>query len=172
MDPEEDQSRETAKPDGTVGGGAGESRLGAGATAPAPDVTGITGSAWADDARTDQGPRQLAAQEQAVIAQLPLDSAVLVDQAPGNEPGHYLLDTDVITVGRHPDSDIYLDDISVSRRHLEFHRTDGNFHAHDVGSLNGTFVNRDRVDDVELRHGDEVGVGKFRLVFYPGNRPQ
>ena len=78
----------------------------------------------------------------------------------------YLLDTDLSTVGRHPESDIFLDDITVSRRHVEFRRQDGAFRVHDVGSLNGTYVNGDRVDDAELQNGDEVRIGKFRLIFF------
>ena len=78
----------------------------------------------------------------------------------------YLLDTDLSTVGRHPESDIFLDDITVSRRHVEFRREDDSFRVHDVGSLNGTYLNGDRVDDAELQNGDEVRIGKFRLIFF------
>ena len=78
----------------------------------------------------------------------------------------YLLDTDLSTVGRHPESDIFLDDITVSRRHVEFRREDESFRVHDVGSLNGTYLNGDRVDDAELQNGDEVRIGKFRLIFF------
>jgi pSer/pThr/pTyr-binding forkhead associated (FHA) protein len=76
------------------------------------------------------------------------------------------LDTDVTSVGRHPDSDIFLDDITVSRRHAEIRRRGTTFVLHDVGSLNGTYVNRDRIDSVELTDGDEVQIGKYRLVFF------
>ena len=78
----------------------------------------------------------------------------------------YLLDTDTVSAGRHPESDIFLDDITVSRRHVEFHRTEGSYRVHDVGSLNGTYVNRDRIDRVQLSDGDEVQIGKYRLVFF------
>ena len=78
----------------------------------------------------------------------------------------YLLDSDLSTVGRHPESDIFLDDITVSRRHVEFRRAEDGFRVHDVGSLNGTYVNGDRVDDAELANGDEVRIGKFRLIFF------
>ena len=66
------------------------------------------------------------------------------------------------TSGRHPDSDIFLDDVTVSRRHAEFHRDGGTFTVRDVGSLNGTYVNRERVEAATLSNGDEVQIGKFR----------
>jgi pSer/pThr/pTyr-binding forkhead associated (FHA) protein len=78
----------------------------------------------------------------------------------------FLLDTDVVTAGRHPDSEIFLDDVTVSRRHAEFRRGPDGFSVRDVGSLNGTYVNRDRIDAVVLQGGDEVQIGKFRLVFF------
>jgi pSer/pThr/pTyr-binding forkhead associated (FHA) protein len=80
------------------------------------------------------------------------------------------LDTDLVTAGRHEDSDIFLDDISVSRRHANFTRTPDGTVVRDVGSLNGTYVNRDLVDESLLRNGDEVQIGKFRLVYFGSNR--
>jgi pSer/pThr/pTyr-binding forkhead associated (FHA) protein len=80
------------------------------------------------------------------------------------------LDTDLVTVGRHQDSDIFLDDISVSRRHATFTRTPEGSQVKDVGSLNGTYVNRDLVDECLLRNGDEVQIGKFRLVYFGSTR--
>ena len=68
------------------------------------------------------------------------------------------------------DSDIFLDDISVSRRHATFGRTPDGTVVKDVGSLNGTYVNRDLVDESLLRSGDEVQIGKFRLVYYGSAR--
>ncbi len=73
-------------------------------------------------------------------------------------------------VGRHPESDIFLDDVTVSRRHAEFYRDGGRFTVRDVGSLNGTYVNRERIEETDLSSGDEVQVGKFRLVFLLGPR--
>ena len=81
----------------------------------------------------------------------------------------FLLDTDVVTAGRHPDSEIFLDDVTVSRRHAEFRRGPDGFRVCDVGSLNGTYVNRDRIDEVVLQGGDEVQIGKFRLVYFAGH---
>ena len=79
----------------------------------------------------------------------------------------FLLDSDTTTAGRHPSSDIFLDDVTVSRRHAEFVRVADGFSVRDVGSLNGTYVNRERIDEATLAGGDEVQVGKYRLVFYP-----
>ena len=78
------------------------------------------------------------------------------------------LDSDVVTIGRHPDSDVFLDDITVSRRHAEVRREGARYWVRDVGSLNGTYVNRRLTDDSELTDGDEVQVGKFKLVFAHG----
>lgn len=78
----------------------------------------------------------------------------------------YLLDEDEVTVGRDPNADILLDDSTVSRAHALFRRVGNAFHVVDAGSLNGTYVNRERVDDAELHNGDEIMVGKFRLVFF------
>jgi pSer/pThr/pTyr-binding forkhead associated (FHA) protein len=102
----------------------------------------------------------------AAVDALPSGSALLVVQRGPGAGSRYLLDTDLSTVGRHPESDIFLDDITVSRRHVEFRRDDGTFRVHDVGSLNGTYLNGDRVDDAELQNGDEVRIGKFRLIFF------
>ena len=84
----------------------------------------------------------------------------------------YALDSDVVSVGRDPDSDIFLDDITVSRRHAEVQRDGARYSIRDVGSLNGTYVNRRLVDEGELNEGDEVQVGKFKLVFVHGTSPQ
>ena len=75
----------------------------------------------------------------------------------------------MVNAGRHPDSEIFLDDVTVSRRHAVFERTGGTFTVSDVGSLNGTYVNRDRIDEVQLKDGDEVQIGKYRLVFFAGH---
>ncbi len=80
----------------------------------------------------------------------------------------YALDSDIVTVGRHPKSDIFLDDITVSRRHAEVCRNGARYSVRDVGSLNGTYVNRERADDHELHDGDELQIGKFKLVFLHG----
>jgi len=75
------------------------------------------------------------------------------------------LDSDQITIGRHPESDIFLDDVTVSRRHAEVRRVGDSFEVADAGSLNGTYVNQARVDSERLSDGDELQVGKFKLVY-------
>ena len=75
------------------------------------------------------------------------------------------LDADSVTVGRHPESDIFLDDVTVSRRHAEVVRSGTQFEVVDAGSLNGTYVNQDRVERQMLVSGDTVQVGKFKLVY-------
>lgn len=77
----------------------------------------------------------------------------------------FVLSQGVTTIGRHPDSDISLDDITVSRRHVEIEHINGRYCVRDIGSLNGTYVNQKRVDETELHQGDELQVGKFRFVF-------
>ena len=93
-------------------------------------------------------------------------AALLVVRKGPNEGSKYMLDAEVTRAGRHPDSDIFLDDITVSRRHAEVIRRADGFHVIDVGSLNGTYVNRDRVEDTRLTNGDELQIGKFKLVFF------
>ena len=85
----------------------------------------------------------------------------------GPEAGEtYLLSADSTVAGRSPDADVFLDDVTVSRRHATFaRRHDGSYLARDLGSLNGTYVNKARITEVELAPGDEVQIGKFRLVF-------
>ena len=78
----------------------------------------------------------------------------------------YALDEDVVTIGRHPDSTIFLDDVTVSRRHAEIVHTESGYEVVDVGSLNGTYLNRERIDDAPLDDGDELQIGKFKLAFY------
>jgi hypothetical protein len=103
---------------------------------------------------------------------LPVGTALLVVRRGPNAGSRFLLDHDLTTVGRHPGSDIFLDDVTVSRRHAEFYRHAHGFTVRDVGSLNGTYVNRDRIEESDLQDGDEVQVGKFRLVFLLGGRYQ
>ena len=83
----------------------------------------------------------------------------------------FLLDHDVITIGRHPDADLFLDDVTVSRNHAEIHRTAHGLVLRDLGSLNGTYVSGARVDEHDLVTGDEVQVGRFKLV-YVGSEAQ
>jgi pSer/pThr/pTyr-binding forkhead associated (FHA) protein len=112
---------------------------------------------------------QLSADEAAAVDALPQGSALLVVQRGPSAGSRFLLDTDEVSAGRHPDSDIFLDDVTVSRRHAVFRRTSQGYLVADVGSLNGTYVNRDRIDEVLLSGGDEVQIGKYRLVYFTGS---
>lgn len=108
----------------------------------------------------------LTAEDQATIAALRPSTALLVVVRGPNVGARFLLDAAEVSVGRHPDSDIFLDDVTVSRRHGVFGRADDGYHVRDVGSLNGTYVNRALVDEAALRSGDEVQIGKFRLLYH------
>jgi pSer/pThr/pTyr-binding forkhead associated (FHA) protein len=102
---------------------------------------------------------------------LPLDelepgqALLVVKRGPG-AGSRFLIDKDVVVSGRHPESDVFLDDITVSRKHLELRRKEGAFSVHDKGSLNGTYVNGELVEETALANGDEIQVGKFKLVFF------
>jgi pSer/pThr/pTyr-binding forkhead associated (FHA) protein len=119
-------------------------------------------------AGTDLDDDDVLATDAAAVAALPPGTALLAVLRGANAGSRFLLDSDLTLVGRHPDSDIFLDDVTVSRRHAEFYRQAGRFVVRDVGSLNGTYVNRERIEEAELHEGDEVQVGKFRLVFLVG----
>jgi len=113
---------------------------------------------------------ELADSRSAVTEGLTGGSALLVVQRGPNAGSRFLLDTEVTSAGRAPDSDIFLDDVTVSRRHAEFTRAAQGYLVRDVGSLNGTYVNRERIEEVLLGDGDEVQIGKYRLVFLTGSR--
>jgi pSer/pThr/pTyr-binding forkhead associated (FHA) protein len=116
---------------------------------------------------TDAG---LTAADQVAIDALPSGSALLVVRRGPNAGARFLLDGERTTAGRRPDSDIFLDDVTVSRKHAEFIRREGRFVVRDVGSLNGTYVQRDRIEEATLRAGDEVQIGKYRMIFHPSRR--
>lgn len=118
---------------------------------------------------TSTGDRPLTQQDLDTIARLGSSSALLISTRGAVSGSRYLLDEDTVTVGRDPKSDIMLDDSTVSRAHAVFHRVNGVFTVQDAGSLNGTYVNRQRVDEATLRNGDEIMIGKFRLVFFTKN---
>ncbi|MGX1563496.1 FHA domain-containing protein [Streptomyces sp. NPDC055506] len=150
--------------------------LRAGATPERPSETtstiSISGLEAYDAEATGQTPTPtLSPEAQAAVDALPVGSALLVVRRGPNSGSRFLLDGDLTTAGRHPQSDIFLDDVTVSRRHVEFRRgQDGSFTVADVGSLNGTYVNRERIDQVAVSNGDEVQIGKYRLVFYASQR--
>jgi hypothetical protein len=101
----------------------------------------------------------------AAVAALPPGTALLAVRRGPNAGSRFLLDSDLTLVGRHPDSDIFLDDVTVSRRHAELLQDGDKYSIRDLGSLNGTFVNRKRVESAELHDDDEVQIGKYRLTF-------
>jgi pSer/pThr/pTyr-binding forkhead associated (FHA) protein len=130
-----------------------------------PDVTStITTTGSVPDVDTEFSTE---AHQGAVDALTPGSALLVVKRGP-NAGSRFLLDQDVTSAGRHPDSDIFLDDVTVSRRHAEFRLENAEFQVVDVGSLNGTYVNREPVDSAVLANGDEVQIGKFRLVFLTG----
>jgi FHA domain/zinc-ribbon domain len=102
------------------------------------------------------------------LEDVPEGVGMLIVRKGPNAGSKYLLDAEVTRAGRHPDSDIFLDDITVSRRHAEITRQADRYLLRDVGSLNGTYVNRDRVEEAALANGDELQIGKFKLVFLSG----
>lgn len=109
---------------------------------------------------------ELSDAELAAIEALPSASALLLVRSGPTAGARYLLDTDVMTVGRHPEADIFFDDVTVSRRHAEITRDGTRFEIVDQRSLNGTYVNGERVDRATLVNGAEVRIGKFRLNFF------
>ena len=101
-----------------------------------------------------------------VLENVPAGTGVLLVVRGPNQGNKFLLDRESISAGRHPQSDIFLDDVTVSRNHARFTERDGHRWIADLNSLNGTYVNRALIDgEVALRNGDEVQIGKFRLVF-------
>lgn len=138
-----------------------------GPAAPHPSDTTISfGSLGPFD--PDAGaPIGLTAEQAAAVQALPATSALLVMQRGPSSGARFLLDADRTVAGRSTKADIFLDDVTVSRRHAEFVRELDDFVVRDVGSLNGTYVNRERIDSAVLRAGDEVQIGKFRMTFHP-----
>lgn len=135
-----------------------------------PEPTDATATIHLTDPSGETSDRLLAPVDAAAVDGLLQGSALLVVQRGPGAGNRFLLDQDTVLAGRHPDSEIFLDDVTVSRRHVEFTREDGTYAVTDAGSLNGTYVNRDRIDRVLLKDGDEVQIGKFRLVFYAGHQ--
>jgi len=138
---------------------------------PAAPVDPATTDTAADTGRgtetpAEQGEAGLSAADQATVEALQSGTALLIVRHGPTAGARFLLDADVTTVGRHPGNDIFLDDVTVSRKHAQFVRTSEGFVVRDVGSLNGTYVGRERIDrEARLRTGDEVQIGKFRFLF-------
>ena len=141
--------------------------------APAPPDEGLSPDSTitfgVTSEKIETSDRQLNAVDAAAVDALPGGHALLVVQRGPGAGSRFLLDTDEVSAGRHPESEIFLDDVTVSRRHAVFQREGEDFTVSDAGSLNGTYVNRDRIDRVQLKDGDEVQIGKYRLVFFAGH---
>jgi Inner membrane component of T3SS, cytoplasmic domain/zinc-ribbon domain len=103
---------------------------------------------------------------------LPLGVGLLVVRHGPESGSSYRLEQPTTAIGRHPDSDVFLDDITVSRRHVLLEKDDQGYVLRDVGSLNGTYVNHERVEETRLAHGDEVQIGRYRLSFVLGVAPE
>lgn len=136
---------------------------------PQADLTGTTARFGAiTDGDTEAPARYDQPQEDlAAVEGLPPGHALLVVQRGPTAGARFLLDSERTLAGRHPTADIFLDDVTVSRRHAEFIAKDGGYIVRDVGSLNGTYVNRERIESAVLVADDEVQVGKYRLTYLP-----
>ncbi len=137
-------------------------------TTSAISLAALEGALEADGAVEDPGGGTEDVGRAHAVEALPAGSALLVVKRGPNAGSRFLLDATTTTAGRHPESDIFLDDVTVSRRHAEFVRDEGGFLVRDVGSLNGTYLNRERIEAAALAGGDEVQIGKYRLVFLIG----
>ncbi|MCF8546628.1 MAG: FHA domain-containing protein [Microbacteriaceae bacterium] len=107
------------------------------------------------------------ADELAAITALPAGSALLIVRRGPTVGARFLLDSDVTVAGRHPDADIFLDDVTVSRRHAEIVRDGKVFSVRDLDSLNGTYLEGARTAGGQLQDGSEIQIGKYRMTFYP-----
>ena len=124
------------------------------------------------DAEAPESPEShdnygLTVEDLATVAALRPQTALLVVVRGANVGARFLLDDAQVSAGRPPASDLFIDDVTLPRRHAVFVREDGGYRVRDVGSLNGTYVNRSLVDEAVLRAGDEVQIGKFRLTYNP-----
>ncbi|MDG2497128.1 MAG: FHA domain-containing protein [Aquiluna sp.] len=108
--------------------------------------------------------------EAIAVDSLPAFSALLISHRGPGAGSRFLLDQDVTIAGRHPDADVFLDDVTVSRKHVKLERRAGKFFLDDLGSMNGTYLDGSRVDSAELATGSELMIGKFRLTFYASKK--
>jgi pSer/pThr/pTyr-binding forkhead associated (FHA) protein len=120
----------------------------------------------ADDATMTFSAEELEEEGGAGVEELGLEGPTLVVRSGGGRAGEqFPLERTQTTIGRTPDCDIFLDDVTVSRRHAIVAKGAATFTLQDLGSLNGTFLNRHRIERAELESGDEVQIGKYRLIF-------
>ena len=97
------------------------------------------------------------------------DKAMVLIHRGENKGSRYLITKDGITIGRSPQSGIFLDDVTVSRAHAAIEKSGSGYFLRDSGSLNGTYLNSTSVTEIELRSGDEIQIGKFHLLFVTGS---
>jgi pSer/pThr/pTyr-binding forkhead associated (FHA) protein len=107
-----------------------------------------------------------------LLDEIPSGTGLLVVRRGPNQGSSFILDRTVTSLGRHPDSDIFLDDVTVSRRHAEITRNDRGYEVRDAGSLNGTYVDHERVEVAPLRDLNELQIGRFVLTFVLGSGPE
>jgi pSer/pThr/pTyr-binding forkhead associated (FHA) protein len=112
----------------------------------------------------------LSDEEQAAVDALPAGNALLIVRRGPNKGARFLLDSDLVTVGRHPNADIFLDDVTVSRRHAEISRSNSVFTVKDLASLNGTYLESARVEAAVLTNSAELQVGKYHFTFYASKK--
>ncbi|MFT0763323.1 FHA domain-containing protein [Scrofimicrobium sp. R131] len=112
-------------------------------------------------------PLPLSERDREAVQALPAGTALLIVQRGPNSGARFLLDAPVTNAGRSPSADIFLDDVTVSRKHCQFIADNGGHIVRDSGALNGTYVNRERVDQAVLKEGDEVQIGKYRMTYQP-----
>ena len=112
----------------------------------------------------------LSEEDQQAVDALPKGNSLLIVRRGPNKGARFLLDSDLISIGRHPNADIFLDDVTVSRRHSEISRTESVFTIKDLTSLNGTYFQGKRVEIAELFNGAEVQVGKYHFTYYSSKR--
>lgn len=136
-----------------------------------PTQTAFFG-APATETATNVEPIPLSELDREAVAALPPGTALLIVQRGPNSGARFLLDQPVTNAGRSPSADIFLDDVTVSRKHCQFIAEDGGHLVRDSGALNGTYVNRERVDSAKLKAGDEVQIGKYRMTYQPSQNRQ
>lgn len=115
-------------------------------------------------------PNALSADEQLAVDSLPSGNALLIVRRGPNKGARFLLDANLTTVGRHPNADIFLDDVTVSRKHSEISRVGSVFTLKDLTSLNGTYFEGKRIESAELFNGAEVQIGKYHFTFYSSKK--
>lgn len=105
------------------------------------------------------------------LGQVPENHGLLMVKRGPGAGSRFNLDSGLVSIGRHPESHIFLDDVTVSRRHAEIEVREGVYVVRDGGSLNGTYLNRERIEEAEMHNGDELQVGTFKLVFFAAPGP-